>query len=443
MKKVLLFVLCTLIFLGSINVCATENTDVEVYNLKISHNMDFTTIPESVIRAADRLVEKYAKEGRKVEINFEKDYQRIDWGEYHNNLLFANKNGDAPDLFHMTNLHGLVEADMLMDLSELADDKFVENIFSTYSIDGVPYGMPFDLPLRVLYFNKSGLKHIGWTDEEIKELPEKIAKGEFTFEEFMETAEKVQAEGGAKFALTHRPGSGPDFLEILRTLGGEYYNEDGKLVFDEEAILRFFEYIYENANIKKITPQDLNQMGWGTINEMVGSGEAFAYYGPLYSCTYVADSVNKTAEELVEDVTFALFPVSEYHDKAFCVAAPQGMGINRNTKYPEICLDLLKELRDESYDFLAEHASKIFTLSSIKEANKLEVITENPVLQNVTYMADYAITPPAVKGLSTFNSELHKQIVVLELGQIEPEEALEEFKTQLELNLDEEDIIFK
>ena len=82
-----------------------------------------------------------------------------------------------------------------------------------------------------------------------------------------------------------------------------------------------------------------------------------------------------------------MFPVSQYNDKPFVIAAPQGMGICSSTKYPEICKDLFAELANNSYDLLADHANTIFTLSSVKAANELEAITTNPIVADTTYMA--------------------------------------------------------
>jgi inositol-phosphate transport system substrate-binding protein len=176
---------------------------------------------------------------------------------------------------------------------------------------------------------------------------------------------------------------------------------------------------------------------------MVGNGESFAYYGPLYSSTYVAGAVNKSPEQLVEDVSFILFPVSAYQSRPFTVAAPQGMGINAKTEYPEICKDLFRELAAGSYELLAQHGSKIFTLSSVKAANETEIIKSNPVLKEVTYMADYAIPLPTVQGIDTYASEMHKQIVLLELGQTTPRQAVADFKTQIQLNLEAGTVVFK
>ena len=99
MKKCFSFLLALTLMLA---VCAAASA--ETITLKIAHNYDFVTIPNSVIAAADRLNERYAAEGKDIKIEFEKDYQRIDWGEYGQNLIFAYKNGDCPDIFSVSDV---------------------------------------------------------------------------------------------------------------------------------------------------------------------------------------------------------------------------------------------------------------------------------------------------------------------------------------------------
>lgn len=421
--------------------CASASA--ETITLKIAHNYDFVTIPNAVIAAAERLNERYAQEGKDIKIEFETDYQRIDWNEYSQNLIFAYKNGDCPDIFSVSDVPSMADVGMLMDLSYLNMDAFVDGAFNEYTVNGTPYAMPFDLPVRVIYYNKQVLVNYGWTMEEAEALPSKVAAGEFTWEDFVQLCSDVKNSGACTWGLAHRPGAGSDFLDVMQTLGGRYYDENGKLVFDETGVQRFFQFIYDAANTLEITPHDLSQQGWPAINTMAGDGTCFAYYGPIYSSTYVAAAVNKDPETFANDVAFMMFPVSEYNDKPFVIAAPQGMAINADTKYPEICKDLFAELVNNSYDLLADHANTIFTLSSIKAANELEAITTNPIVADTTYMADYAITVPSIDGMNTYTSELHNNIVQLELGQITPEEATANMKIQLELNLDEDEISFE
>ena len=257
----------------------------------------------------------------------------------------------------------------------------------------------------------------------------------------MDLCSEVVEKGGAKYGLVHRPGAGNDFFDMLNAFGGQYYDENGSLVFDEAGITRFFESIYENANTTKITPPNLNQLGWDTINKMVGTGEAFAYYGPMFSATYVAQAAGLETEEFAKNETFVLFPKSEYTDAPFATVAPQMMAISADTKYPDVCKDIFRELAGDSNSLLAKHAGTIYTLSCIKEANKNPEVTENPILKNVTYMADYAKSVPAINNLSSLKSEMFTQIVSLELGQTTPEQAVADLKTQIELNVD--NVIFK
>lgn len=85
---------------------------------------------------------------------------------------------------------------------------------------------------------------------------------------------------------------------------------------------------------------------------------------------------------------------------------------------------------------MADHANAIYTLSSIKRVNDSEKITTNPVLKNAVYMQNFAQFVPPVEGSGTFRTQLFTQINSVELGQMTPAEAVKEFMTQMELNVD-------
>lgn len=414
--------------------------------IKVAHNMDFVTIPDGIAAAAERLNEKYKEEGRDVHITIEKDYQRIDWDEYMQNVLFATKNGEGPDIFSLAgNLPEHVQNGLVLELDNIDESKFVKGALDSFIVDGKLYAMPFDVPTRAIYFNKDVLRKHGWTEEQIAELPQKIADGSFTWEDFIALNKELVDAGSAKWGMLHRPGKGNDFLDVLREHGTAHYNDKGQLVVDKETVTRFFQFIYDAANTSKITPQDLTQQQWTSIQKMVGDGTAFSYYGPVFAATYVGQEVNQTPEELVKHIGFAVFPKSKYNKQPFTVAAPQAVSINANTKYPEIAKELLEELyKGESVTQLAVHGGTIFSLASVKEANDMKDITENPILKDLGYMADHVITIPPLADEGVYRNELFKQITLLELGQITPEKAYEDFKTQIELNAsDVSAIVFK
>ena len=426
------------------NSVATEEASGTV-TIKVAHNMDFVTIPETIVAAADHLNEKYEEEGKDLHIEIETDYQRIDWDEYMQNILFATKSGDGPDIFTFSgSVEDQVRSGLLLDLSDIDTSKFVEGSFDSFTVDGKIYSMPFDIPTRSLYYNKNVLKELGWSEEEIESFPDKIADGTFTWEDFISLCQEVQEKGLVEWGMLHRPGKGNDFFDVLRMYGPGYYNEDGKLVVNQDTVTGFFQFIYDAANTLKITPQDTTQRAWTDLQKMVGEGDAFAYYGPVFASTYVAAEADLTPEELADTIGFALFPKSEKNATPFTVAAPQSVSINANTKYPEVCKDLLEEIyAGESVDDLAVHGDTIFSLTAVTAANEKEEITTNPILEDIGYMADYVITTPPVEGESVFREELFKQLVLLELGQITPEKAFEDLVNQVELNVDEDEVIFE
>lgn len=109
----------------------------------------------------------------------------------------------------------------------------------------------------------------------------------------------------------HRPGSGNDFLDVMRTLGGRYYDENGTLVFNEEGVKRFFQFIYDAANTLEITPHDLSQQGWPAINKMAGDGTSFAYYGRFLLPPMSLTRLRRIRNDLCGRRAFMMFPVSQ------------------------------------------------------------------------------------------------------------------------------------
>lgn len=446
MKRLLVIAMVAVFALCALTAGGTQEAKQAsgVVTLNISHNMDFTSIPESFVAAAQRLNEKYKAEGRDLRIEFNKDYQTIDWTEYQNAVTFAHKTGEAPDIFALSVVSAAQKAGILLDITDVITENeqyYVPGSFNGATIGGKIYAFAPDLPVRVIYYSKADLAKIGWSQEEIEALPERIKSGEFTFEDFIALCGDVVAKGGAKYGLVHRPGKGPDFLDVLMALGGKFYTEDNKLLIDKEGLLRYFQFIYDNVHTRHITPNNLNQMGWTTIDALVGTGEAFAYFGTVYSSNYVYKDAGLSLEEFAASEQFVLFPKSQYTNAPFSVAAPQWVGISADTKYPEICKDLIRELSANSPDLLAHHANAINVLSSVKAANKEKEVLDNPLIGDITYMSDYAVTVPAIDGIDSFNSEIFKQTVALELGQTTPEKALSDMTAQIKLSV--KDVVVK
>ena len=112
------------------------------------------------------------------------------------------------------------------------------------------------------------------------------------------------------------------------------------------------------------------------------------------------------------------------------------MSISADTQYPELCKEIFKELQGDASSYLAHHSAETYSLSSVKAANEMEEITSSTILSPVTYMADYAQHIPAVDDATTLRGLIFEQITSLELGQTTVEQAVQDVKTQAQLNID-------
>jgi hypothetical protein len=77
MKKTLVLLALSLLLLCSVYGAGAQETnqkgaEKQVVTLRISHNMDFTTIPEAVVDAAARVNARYEQEGKPITIAFER-----------------------------------------------------------------------------------------------------------------------------------------------------------------------------------------------------------------------------------------------------------------------------------------------------------------------------------------------------------------------------------
>jgi inositol-phosphate transport system substrate-binding protein len=417
---------------------ATGVTEYGDVTLTVGFNYDFTTMVDALQGAADRLNEKYESEGINTHITLDVDYQKISNEDFHNNIVFAHQSGDCPDIFWGTNVTDYVVSGVALDITDCIDfDALVDGICAPFTVDGRVYALPFDMPMRVMYYNVDCLKALGWSDEEIDSLPEKVMSGEFTFNDYIDLATEVQSNGIAEWGLMHRPGQGEDFMDIIVEMGGTYYDENGNLVFDEEATKRFFQFTYDNSVTNKLSPTNMAQMGWDSIDEAVAKGESFGYYGPMFASSYLPEYGGYDPSALPDHIRFIPFPVSDYNDQPFVTVSPDSMVINSDTQYPELCMALFDELQHGSADLLAHHSAETFSLCSVKAGNEMEEITTSNVLSRYTEFVDYAVTPPSINNYDTYLGLLHDQIVSLELGQTTPDEAIENLKTQVQLNIDD------
>lgn len=152
----------------------------------------------------------------------------------------------APDVLWVQDqcFHLYMNEGLLANLSVLLEDEeydymdFVAAQRETYSVDGVPYSIPFSSPPEVLFYNKTLVEAAGL------ETPNELyAKGEWTSEKMYEYALALNDRENGVYGVNYtRAAQWNDWncilYPVIRAFGGEFWSTDGKevLLDSEEAI---------------------------------------------------------------------------------------------------------------------------------------------------------------------------------------------------------------
>ncbi|MEE9616044.1 MAG: extracellular solute-binding protein, partial [Anaerolineae bacterium] len=156
-----------------------------------------------------------AGDERRIELEIIQD--NADWGDYKTEFELASDAGKATDIVCSGHEHigdwgpagYLVDVtDMLGDYPEF--DDVIDALWVSTEWNGKRWGVPQDAEARPMFYNKTLLAELGWSDADIESLPDRIMSGEFTWEDMFDTAEEavtagVVAEGNGWW---HRPKNG-------------------------------------------------------------------------------------------------------------------------------------------------------------------------------------------------------------------------------------------
>ena len=113
------------------------------------------------------------------------------------------------------------------------------------SYEGVIYGVPQDAESRPFFAWIPHLKAIGYSDSDIRALPGKVQRKEYTLENVLEDAKKIQDAGLVKpgYGWYPRVSRGGDYWQFYQSFGGEMHDQkSGKLIFDRSAMKNFYTF---------------------------------------------------------------------------------------------------------------------------------------------------------------------------------------------------------
>ncbi len=101
------------------------------------------------------------------------------------------------------------------------------------------WGVPHELGLHLIFFNKPKLRQLGWSEADIGDLPRRIQTGEFTREDLMATAAAAVQQGVVEPGFGFWPDPGRTaFLNGYAAAGGRLTDPDhpGQLILSRRAL---------------------------------------------------------------------------------------------------------------------------------------------------------------------------------------------------------------
>ncbi len=375
--------------------------------------------------AADRLNKMLEAAGADVRVKVDGFFDTTDWSEFKQKLLFGFQSKKKFDILCSghDDIGAWAEAGYIMPLDDLVKKYWKEtyydiipSLWESVKYKGKIYGIPQDTEARPFYINKQVLKKLGWSDAEINALPEKIAKGEFTLEDFVKVAREAMDKGLVKWGLFHRPKKGIDYFQVFTSFGADFYDEkQAKFVFNKEQMMRVYDFFYKLTNVWKITPNSMIGTPWSSIHKEVTSGNVLAWMGGTWNWAEWKRDYGKTEKELEDMFLIAPFPKSKNYGRPNTLSHPVVYMIPAHTKYPELAFLLITLAT--APDLNMRHAVESGHLPIRWQETVLPEYHKDFIMQQGTKLLPYSGFIPNDSKFDLFNTIIFEGIQWAEGGQ--------------------------
>ncbi len=368
------------------------------------------------------------------------------WGDYKKKFTLAADAGEAPDivLSGHEDVPVWANAGYIIEFAECREsypefDDVIDSLWDSVTWQGKIWGVPQDTEARPMYYNKTKLAELGWSEEEIDSLPERIKNGEFTLDDLIVTAKQAVDAGVVEpgYGYWHRPSKGGDFLQYYHAYGGRLYDaEADKLVVTQDALEQW--YAFQRRVVEEgITPENFIGTEWSIWHSTVSAGEVLFWNGGIWqwadwATNYVADKGGQ--DYLFSFAGYALQPSgipgqpgsTLSHPLVYMITSPQASGRNNQAA---ACALLAKTTTPEINTL---HAVESTHLGILKSQADYPEYANDRLLSETLYMLDYNFYQPNHVMYGPYFDILWDFMVRAENGELSPADAASQAVQQLQ-----------
>ena len=376
-----------------------------------------------------------------------------DWGDYKTEFELASEAGEAPDIIVSGHEHigDWATAGIIVDITdELGNysefDDVIESLWTSTELNGRRWGVPQDAEARPMYYSKILLAELGWSDEDIESLDERVAAGEYTFQDMLDTAAEAVAAGIVEpgNGWWHRPSNGPDFLYYYYGAGGAVATDGAALEFNKDAAFIVYDMLYDAAQVRDIIRPNKLDGDWDFHKEYTSTFEnvVFVFEGTWRWASWHTGYLGDVGGEayLLENVGFAPIPANARGTgEPVTLTHPLVYMISSQSDYADLALLLIskastKEL-NTPYAIASGHLGVLTSQADYSPYTSAEFLSATlPLLDYTTFL-------PNSPFWSAYSEAYYLGIQAVESGDLTAEEAVEVVVDQLNNELGDNVVI--
>lgn len=426
---------------------ASEDVTIKVWaggsNDSDSYRIDAIAI------AADMLEREYAILGEELNITVEGKRDFGGWADFKQAVTLAAEAGTAPNVVVTSHLDiapwsaagYIVPMEDYIDLDVWPINDIYPNLMEIASFGGVQWGLPQDAESRPFFFWKETMKGIGYSDEDIAALPEKVHAGEYTLANVLEDAKKAVDAGLVEegYGFYPRVSNGPDYAQFYQSFGGELFDaESGKLVFDKASMEAFYQF-FVDAVSAGVTKKNHIGTDWGQWYNEVANGKAAMWHGGTW---HFGRYLKEGNEDFWGTIEFSLIPAGSDAGRANTITHPLVYVITKqeNEMHEEIAAQLVKIASEPRLNAFHAIQSNHLGISS-QMSNIALYANDRWADEATTRLLPHANSQPNHVQYGAFSEAMWKGLEAAWTGTQSPAEAVAAVEAELSAVLGDELIV--
>lgn len=422
MKKALAILLCMLMTLSLLAGCTSTSPAAETKDSTPAPATEEKTktldvwLPPLSANQDDKQIWDGIMDSFEEEYNVTVNVEIVPWGNYEEKYLTGITSGEGPDVgyMYMEMITDFIDMGALEPLDDYLTDQDKDNFL--YLSNGIIRGKQYCLPIIVgnavvLCYNKDILEANG-----ITEIPS-------TWDEFIMTCKqiKVGADGVSEvYPFVQRWGNpsistlNTSFYPYVWQSGGQLFNDEGNaMVIDSEAGKAAVQYLYDLRFTHGILPE---------IVTSLTEDDCISYFCEGKTA-FVEMETTSTANFDTAGVNWGFITSLENPEKGTFVAS-DSLVLMSNAEDKELAYKLIQHMLSGT-SMTTYHASAKFAPIA-----KDEDYHDNPAFKSVYEEDGSALhSLPAVKGSSKIYDTLYKNLQLMMMGEMTPEDVISETVT--------------